>query len=211
MPSIKMVDTDPHPDSPPTTAPSQALNLKTLAPSKLKQKRVVLPKASETEPNSPPPEPKQGTLQWFRSYLDLGDINKTLCKPAAVPKQKKSVNSGAKDKEGKAEGESGVTKWREWKVRHPVEMDVDPPAAGVQQKMKGKQTMHNQTLIIGSDSEIEIVDYGKGKGKEKVKVKAITEGAEGGATFVVPAGKSARPVLVWKRSPQNIDDAANPE
>ena len=39
----------PHSDSPPTTAPLQALNPKTLAPFKLKQKRVVLPKASETK------------------------------------------------------------------------------------------------------------------------------------------------------------------
>ena len=127
------------------------------------------------------------------------------------------VETGAKDKGGKAEVES--SKWREWNVRHPVEMDVDPPAepdAGVQQKTKGKQTMHNQTSIIESDSEVEIVDYGKGKGKGKAKVKATAEGAEGEATFVVPglpAGKSGRPVPVPKRSHQNFDGdiASNPE
>ena len=85
--SKKRVDTVSRPNSLPTTAPSQALNPKTPAPSKLKRKRVVLPEASETEPDSPPPEPKQGSLQRTRGYRDLGDI---LHQPVVVHKQKRS-------------------------------------------------------------------------------------------------------------------------
>ena len=105
-----------------------------------------------------------------------------------------------------------MTKWREWKARQLVEeMDVDPPAdpdAVVQQKSKGKQKAQvvqkdNQTPIVESDSEIEILEYdGKGKGKVKAtnKAKVKTEGVEGvesGAKFVVPmlpAGKWLVPV-----------------
>ena len=88
-------------------------------------------------------------------------------------------------------------------------MDVDPPAdpdAVVQQKLKGKQKVQvvqkdDQTLIIKSNLEIEIVEYdGKGKVKVKVnkaKVKGNAEGVEGvelGTKFIVPTlhvGKSA--------------------
>ena len=55
----KRVDAVPSSDSPLTTAPSQALNLKTPAPLKLKQKRVASPEVSDIIPDLPPPEPKQ--------------------------------------------------------------------------------------------------------------------------------------------------------
>ena len=113
-------------------------------------------------------EAHQHALQKLKSYHDLGDIDKTLHKPVAVLKQKKSGSrvvdsSKAKDKRGEAEAKGGATKWREWKARQPVEeMDVDPPAdpdAVVQQKLKGKQKAQvvqkdNQTPIIESDLEI---------------------------------------------------------
>ena len=99
--------------SPPTTAPSQVLNPKTPAPLKSKRKRIASFQVSETEPESPPPKPKPHSLQWLKSYHNLGDIDKTLCEPAVVPKQKKSGSkvdsSKAKDKGGKVEAESGVT------------------------------------------------------------------------------------------------------
>ena len=107
--SKKRVDTVPGSDSPPTTAPSQALNPKTLAPLKSKWKRVASPEVSDTEPDSPPPKPKQRTLQQLKSHCDLGDIDKTLRKPAAVPKQEKLGSrvvdsSKAKDKGSEAKG-----------------------------------------------------------------------------------------------------------
>ena len=102
-------------DFPLTTAPVEDLDPKTPAPSKTKWKRVASPAVSETELDSPPPKPKQCSLQRLESYCDLGDIDKVLHKSVAVPKPKKSESRvanlpKAKDMGSQATAKSEATK-----------------------------------------------------------------------------------------------------
>lgn len=210
--AAKRTDSTSQGDSLRPASPSQSFDPRTPAPAKRSRRPPPSPTVSETEPDSPPVEPKARSLQRLGSVRDLADLDDALRRPK--PKKLPPVNQAVSSSKasGKDRSEASGTDpsaWRSWKPRQvddEEQMDVDSPvkatiAVPVKEKTKEqKRIARDQKMIIVSESdgsEIEIVeDSGKGKGKEKAKTikgkgkgkgkATVEEDAEMDSMFIVP-------------------------